>query len=103
MNCKTGDLAVIVGKQAPGARHFEGKIVRVTHMTSAHHWAYEPPYLVSTLQGACWGLLDSSLRPIRDTDGEDEVTRIARLKDEDEARRSQADVMAPRRRVEFAR
>lgn len=45
----------------------------------------------------------SWLRPIRDTDGEDEVTRISRLKDEEDARREKADVMAPRRQVEFSR
>jgi len=46
---------------------------------------------------------DAYLHPLRDTDGEDEVTRIARLKDEEEARREKANVMAPRRQVEHAR
>jgi hypothetical protein len=99
MNCKPGDLCVIVGRQQPGARHFEGKIVRVTHMTSVHHWAYEPPYLVSTLQGACSGLLDSSLRPIRDADGTDEALVAAAKRGALPA----TNVMAPRRQVEFSR
>lgn len=80
LNCRPGDLAVIVSSSADN----EGKIVRV--LSRAYHgvydrnrvvdkspaWFIEPP-LVGWDGATANMALDSQLRPIRDNDGEDET------------------------------
>lgn len=85
MNCKPGDLAIVVSlsrlektahQQAIG-RFLIGKVVRVTHLFDAESWAIAEPIDV---RGVCWAeggsmhimtggvaesIPDSMLRPIR--------------------------------------
>ena len=78
MNCKQGDLA-IVKRSAAGN---EGKIVRCLHMVMGNGtWGYGPRWVTDPqLQGTHPSqqfVLDSCLRPIRGTEGQDEMLRIA--------------------------
>lgn len=78
MNCKPGDLAVIVGKQEDHCAHLEGKIVRVIALDpGGKHWFYEPPVLYSMTYGPCVALADFFLRPLRGDEGEDETLQLA--------------------------
>ena len=83
MNCKPGDLAVIV-MAGPKTQHHLGKIVRVV---SAHtgrsvklrdlpHWDYVEPKLKHLDGTEIDWIHDMCLRPIRNNDGEDEMLRI---------------------------
>ena len=86
MNCKPGDLAVIV-KSLTG---LEGKIVRCLHLAESRHfdldgrmvlsdgglrWVLETPVLNGE-GGMLYTYADARLRPLRDSDGEDEVLRM---------------------------
>lgn len=93
MNCKEGDLAMIV--VADGDDRDLGKVVRIVepgedwaHLNDTRfHWA------VDTLGQRMWcknpgvysdgkeliDIPDAELRPIRDSDGQDEMLRIAGL------------------------
>lgn len=77
MNCKPGDLAVIV--RAISEWQHVGKIVRVLRLVELEGencWRTEPE--LRTADGRYWiGWRDRNLRPIRDSDGEDEMLRIA--------------------------
>ena len=73
MNCREGDLAVVVRSHAGN----EGRIVRCVRLVMGNgalgygpRWVTEPP-LYSDL-GWVVPPLDVCLRPIRDNDGEDE-------------------------------
>ncbi|WP_066338334.1 hypothetical protein [Azohydromonas lata] len=97
MNCKQGDIAVIVGcGDATGyIREAMLKVVgiprRVVRLrppcgdencTADFVWHFDEPLIVR-VQGAkvtIFGAADHVLRPLRDTDGEDEMLRIARLR-----------------------
>jgi len=68
MNCKQGDLAVIVCKKE--TQHL-GKIVRCMSIWRGNHWICEPD--LTGLDGAPLAWIDSVLRPIRDSDGQDET------------------------------
>ena len=85
MNCKQGDLAVIVRSYVGN----EGKIVECQRV-EAHHHVYPGGVFVKL----CWFIgrpllgwrdtqtffvPDEFLRPLRDTDGEDEMLRLAGL------------------------
>lgn len=94
MNCRPGDLAMLVGlsdstgliRQA--MRQCLGRVVRVTHLRPPRSsdcsaelvWHFELPLVVElsgyTIQFD--GAGDAVLRPLRDTDGEDEVLRLAK-------------------------
>jgi hypothetical protein len=93
MNCKPGDLAIIVSASGEVAQHI-GKIVRCISVIGE----FKPrekfihprlKHLVySVAGGVVWDIeesvgfasaSDSCLRPIRDQPGEDEMTRIAGL------------------------
>lgn len=90
MNCKPGDLAVIVRCDYP---ENVGRFVRVVCRADGsefawyegEEWECEPatPVIGLNADGAkTWGLepvclFDAHLRPIRDNDGEDEILRIA--------------------------
>jgi hypothetical protein len=75
MRCKVGDLAVYVGTFP---QHL-GRIVRVVSPRpwTEPAWWVDPP--LPTPEAGLDGLsvYDSGLRPIRDSDGEDEMLRIA--------------------------
>lgn len=82
MNCKPGDLAVVVRSYAGQ----EGKIVtcieyvgRVVFDNGASHpdcWKVDPPLYVAKDRRKAHIVADSCLRPIRGNDGEDEMLRI---------------------------
>ena len=76
MNCKPGDLALCVGGDDPA---LIGRIFRITSACPVHinHWDTDPPAYVYWCPGVAASLGDSTLRPIRDNDGEDEMLRIA--------------------------
>jgi hypothetical protein len=71
MNCKQGDLAVIVKVLNPKNSQIIGKIVRciepVVSWDNIAGWAVDPPLSFAI------GVADENLRPIRDNDGEDET------------------------------
>lgn len=76
MNCKPGELAIIVKAMDSFERQHVGKIVRVLKIKECGHWDYEAPYLFSVIGPfgcLCVCLDDSQLRPIRDNDGKDET------------------------------
>lgn len=75
MNCKAGDLAVVVfAKRYP---EFLGKIVRISQACDIFErsWDTDPPTFSS--DGVEHSFCDEYLRPIRDQDGEDEILRLA--------------------------
>ena len=78
LNCKQGDLAVIV-RSASGN---EGKIVRCLALVmDAWAWGYGPrwitePPVIGNAFGTIVPPLDACMRPLRDSDGEDEVLRL---------------------------
>lgn len=83
MNCKPGDLAVIVNAQVLSNI---GKILTVTRYernvlmkdgSRMDGWRFEGPYLPGLFGGRANIVEDDALRPIRDNDGEDEILRIA--------------------------
>jgi len=77
LNCKQGDLAIVVRSAAGN----EGKIVRCVKLTKGGgalgygpRWRTEPVLIGSN--GMPRPPLDACLRPLRDSDGEDEVLRL---------------------------
>jgi hypothetical protein len=85
MNCKQGDLAIVVKSEAGN----EGKIVRCVRLIGERDLIGRSG---DVLRGAVWEIdvplpdwggrlfptvSDDQLRPIRDNDGEDEILRIA--------------------------
>jgi len=85
MNCKQGDLAIVVKALNPKNL---GKIVRCIRFLPSHV-LLDPDGVLRAHD--CWGLdtvllawdndptkviLDSYLKPLRDSDGEDEMLRI---------------------------
>ena len=87
MNCKPGDLAIIVKSHAGN----EGKIVRCIKYIGKQYWelpngqitlshTWETDSLTKGYEGGLSPRIqDELLRPIRDNDGEDEMLRIAGL------------------------
>ncbi|MFA5898103.1 MAG: hypothetical protein WC829_03200 [Hyphomicrobium sp.] len=87
MNCKPGDLAIIVRSEAGNL----GKIVRCIKVLRNEFWTGPSlgTRMTATLEIdiplASWDgvvsnhIADDQLRPIRDNDGEDEMIRIAGL------------------------
>lgn len=76
MNCKPGDLAIVVRSFAGN----EGKICKVIRDgDEVGYWFVEFPSPVKWMTGvgACGYAEDSKLRPIRDQPGTDEIIRIA--------------------------
>ena len=84
MNCKQGDLAVIVRSSAGN----EGKIVRclqfiprLLQLVRNGRFKETPGWEIDTPLRGCLGMIDcfisdSQLRPLRDSDGEDEMLRL---------------------------
>lgn len=83
MNCKPGDLAVIVNPQHVELRHFVGRLLVVKKLVGVDFygdpvWSYKGARLKA--DGLiCTAVSDKWLRPIRDQPGEDEMIRIAGL------------------------
>lgn len=75
MNCKPNELAIIVYAEKI-IQHTIGKIVELGDHTIHHPsngqpcWVLKKPFLDGN--GECIAIADTSLRPIRDNDGEDE-------------------------------
>lgn len=75
MNCKEGDLAIIVGYHV---RHdFLGKVVRCIKLDfhkrlQVHFWHVDVEF-----PEGFFGVADMHLRPIRDNDGKDETLQWA--------------------------
>lgn len=68
MNCKPGDLAVIVRMPGPKTQCLVGRIIRVTTLAPDEGepaWAYEGPSLMETEWGVIGYVEDEFLRPIR--------------------------------------
>ena len=75
MNCKPGDMAIVVRSE----RRQHGKIVECISLFVHPLWPGEPCWRVRpALELGAW-CHDFQLRPIRDSDGEDEILRIAGL------------------------
>ena len=81
LNCKQGDLAVIVRSHAGN----EGKIVHCLrlvlnerHLFPGPRWLIDRAVPHSTL-GTTRTVADCALRPLRDNNGEDEVLRLVGL------------------------
>jgi hypothetical protein len=76
MNCKPGDLAVVIRIQGhdPADRLFIGRVLTVIAPSPiwADSWLTEPQ-LWGVLDGVPIHWADTSLRPIRDNDGTDET------------------------------
>ena len=87
MNCKPGDLAIIVRSEAGN----EGKIVQCIRVIRHQLWSgprcgdrltatWEIDIPLADFEGHVSNeIADDQLRPIRDNDGEDEMLRIAGL------------------------
>lgn len=84
LNCIPGDLAVIVRANVSKSDYI-GRVIRVTTM-AAHHYPNGPGW---NFEGAQLRSLDGSktievandccLRPLRDSDGQDEVLKLVGL------------------------
>lgn len=74
MNCKPGDLAMIVSIESP---YHRGKIVTVVRVSNMFDdsWVCDPDLEDAEGVGIDWA--DCALRPIRPTDGEDETLQWA--------------------------
>lgn len=85
MNCKQGDLAVLVrsdsgneGAVVQCLRLYVGQLLNPDKTLTATVVAWFIDRNLPTLDGSlCLIVEDSKLRPLRDTDGEDEILRIA--------------------------
>ena len=88
MNCKQGDLAVIVRSVSRN----EGRIVRCLRLHSSEMFDLDDKFINSGPRGPRWviegniksiegkrlfSVADAQLRPLRDSDGEDEMLRFA--------------------------
>jgi len=83
MNCKEGDLAIIVNSQAGN----EGKIVQCIKYIGTYkdyygndRWKINTPIL-NSIGKLSYTVRDSQLRPIRDSDKEDEMLNIIKIKE----------------------
>lgn len=79
LNCRPGDLAVIVRSTAGN----EGTIVHCVRLEPQPWWAIieGPRWLIESPVPDTYGMpirsvADFALRPLRDSDGEDEVLRL---------------------------
>lgn len=79
MNCKQGDLAVVVRSSGPAFDFLLGRVVECKQLT--HHPVFRTPgwYVGSVIgpDGVVWGnsIGDEFLKPLRGGDGTDEVIR----------------------------
>ena len=76
MNCKPGDLAIVV--PIGGFSYHAGKVVSVVMLDDfwPNHWQTDP--ILFDADNGYWLVWDDrELHPIRDQPGEDEMLRIA--------------------------
>lgn len=76
MNCKPGDICIIVNGLDFGKQHI-GKVIRVTKLHSGYWgcWEYEGEWLLSPSGFEIVAIEDYCLRPIRDP-GDDAVDEV---------------------------
>lgn len=83
MNCKPGDLAVVVSVPDARLKHHLGRVIEcvklVYHPDGSPCWQLrqsipDPAFMRGTRLEA---IADRNLRPLRDNDGQDEMLRIA--------------------------
>lgn len=72
MNCKPGDMAIIVSVPDQCVAHNIGRIVEVISLTTVHGlptWLLKHPFkdTVNGWTGTCRGVADRNLQPIRPT------------------------------------
>lgn len=74
MNCEPGDLAVCIA--SPAFPELIGRVFTVTAICQCwpDSWDTDPPQFVVGFRKPV-SFMDSTLRPLRDSDGEDEVLR----------------------------
>lgn len=77
MNCKPGDLAIIVGSRSNP--ECNGIIVMIDRYAGDKCWYVRGKLIeeYARIHGLGLKLFDARLRPIRDNPGEDEMLRIA--------------------------
>ncbi len=73
MNCKPGDLAIVVQISNPTCKHHIGKVLRVVEPSKVYpmNWYCEPRLYCT--DGRMISFYDGHLKPIRDQPGEDET------------------------------
>lgn len=76
MNCKPGDLAVII--RARKKPEWLGRVVEVIRPFDSESWVTDP------MPSEFVSVMDCALRPIRDSDGEDETLIWAGLPNKQE-------------------
>ena len=80
MNCKPGDLAVVVKSGLGGVDSWVGRIIKVIGLCQGPAgpcWTYEGARLSHPIYGDCEAVSDKCLRPIRPGEGEDEMLLLA--------------------------
>ena len=79
MNCKQGELGIVVAVRGVGDKNkgHIGKIVTAVERIHGDQWITEPVLLDLDGTSSWISLDDSELRPIRDSDGEDETLQWA--------------------------
>lgn len=73
MNCKPGDLAVVVRCTNPAWVGHVLRVVRLYPIAGTPHWVCEPDTYVHPVSGRLMAWADCQLRPLRDSDGADET------------------------------
>lgn len=80
LRCKPGDLVVVV-REDPVLPGFLGRVFTVTrlHDPLDAYWETDPPQRFPGVREPLVSLVfhDACLRPLRDSDGEDEMLRLA--------------------------
>lgn len=86
MNCKPGDLAMIVAASRECDRPHVGKIVVIDELVDGECWATDPE--LPSLDEGCGDMIvvwyDWELRPLRGGDGQDETLTWAGLPNKQE-------------------
>jgi hypothetical protein len=79
VNCKPGDLVILLSAANAAMKKYVGTIrtVKCACMVHKNSWDLEPPVIGQNGLEASWS--DDTMRPIRDQDGTDEMIRIAGL------------------------
>jgi hypothetical protein len=73
MNCKPGDLAIVVRTKTVAHRWLIGRIVRVVRLDADNFWELEQPIPLSNVD--LYAIADDNLRPIRPHGVTDEEVR----------------------------
>lgn len=103
MNCKPGDLAVVVRLFPDDEPSILGRVLRVTHLRErgdclgygGSAWEYEGPRLVHKLMGPYLRIADECLRPLRDPgpDARDETISWKPVPKEDNLSKEDAELL----------